>query len=105
MAALESFARQLIAEMPVARLQMQLGGPDTRGFEGLVCGGGCLGGNGALCGFNCEPRADVPDVIDPEGKLGLTAQDLANIRNDLPKLRQAVADQLQTHLQQLRSSY
>jgi len=102
MAALERFASYLVAEMPVDRLQTQLGDAETERFEGLVCGGGCLGGNGALCGGSCGPRAGASDVFDPEGKLGLTAMDLQEIRNSLPKLRKEVLNQLEAHLQQLR---
>lgn len=101
MEAFEKLAKQLIAEMPVAKLQEQLGGGER--FDGLVCGGSCGGPvDGLLCGSGCRPKIGAPDVIDPEGRSGLTASDLAQIRNDLPQLRKAVMDQLRTHIHQLR---
>ena len=100
MEAFGKLAQQLIAEMPVAKLQEQLGG--GKRFDGGLCGGNCGGPiDGMLCGLGCRPKSGAPDVIDPEGRSGLTAQDLAAIRNDMPQLRKAVLDQLRTHLHQI----
>lgn len=100
MKAFGTLAKYLIAEMPVAKLQEQLGGGER--YDGALCGGNCGGPvDGMLCGGGCRPKIGAPDVIDPEGRLGLTAQDLTAIRNDMPQLRKAVLDQLRTHLHQI----
>jgi hypothetical protein len=101
MEAFEKLAKYLVAEMPVAKLQERLGG---KRYDGIVCGGSCGEVDGLFCGGSCRPKSGALDVIDPEGRLGLTAKDFTKIRNDLPKLRQAVLDQLETHLHQLRLS-
>ncbi|NWG26766.1 MAG: hypothetical protein HXY30_20500 [Pseudorhodoplanes sp.] len=101
MEAFGNLAKYLIAEMPVAKLQEQLGGGER--FDGALCGGSCGGPiDGLLCGAGCRPKSGAPDVIDPEGRLGLTAKDLAAIRSDMPQLRKAVLYQLRTHIHQLK---
>ena len=107
MAAFQKLAEHLVAEMPVTKLQEVLASqsrihPDT----GMVCGGGCgpTGGSntGGLCGLSCKPQVRAQYVIDPTGHLGLTTKDITEIHNNLPKLRQAVVQQVEAHLSQLR---
>jgi len=99
-------ADHLVTELPITRLRSVLDtepGPTER--NGLVCGGGCGGapdGTGVLCGIRCRPRIGAPGVIDLEGRTGLTADDVTDIRADFPKLRKAVLDRLEIHLNQLR---
>lgn len=107
MSALEKLATHLVAEVPVARLQEIFvhelkDGPASRG---MICGGGCSPTDGAvngfLCGFNCG-AAPRPRMIDPEGVLGLTSEEVSNLRSDIPSLRHAVAYQIELHLKNLR---
>lgn len=103
---MSTFARladHLVAEVPIGRLQRLFGDIPVAGTGGgNVCGLGCNPGTGALCGFSCRPPAAARDVIDPDGRLGLTAKDLDDIRRDLPKLRLAVVDQVESHLGHIR---
>jgi len=106
----QKLAKHLVTEIPVAQLQVILRRPPREDslppYSGTLCGGGCgarPGLNGTLCGLGCTPKAaSAPGVIDREGRLGLTAKDLTDIRKDFPKLRQAVARQLEAHLGKLR---
>lgn len=106
MNAFEKLADHMLSELPIAQLQEMLDespGPIER--NGAVCGGNCggaPGGTGVLCGLGCRPPAGAPKVLDREGRLGLTADDLNAIRADFPRLRQTVVDQLTAHLNQLR---
>lgn len=105
MPAFQNLATHLVAEIPVARLQLLLKrepGNQLASFEGVLCGGGCSGKDGAFCGSGCRPQQGAPDVIDRDGQLGLTAKDLSDIRNDLPALRRAVVEQVDWHLARLR---
>lgn len=111
MSALDRLATHLVAEVPVATLQELLRRPP---HEIPIAGGGFCGGrcrpdgtgfvNGLLCGFGCRPAliAGAPSVVDPDGTLGLTAEDLTGIRNDLPVLRQAVIYEIEANLKALK---
>src|SRR5262245_5482666 len=108
MPAFEKLADHLVAEVPITKLQSLFGQgltPVAGGSfppGGSICGLGCNPGAGALCGFGCNPPLAAQDVIDPDGHLGITEKDLADIRSDLPKLRQAVISQLEAQLGELR---
>jgi hypothetical protein len=59
-----------------------------------------------VCGLRCNPtlpdeKGRPPYVIDPEGRLGLTDKDIADIRNDMPKLRDALAHEIEASLKRL----
>src|SRR5690606_4873300 len=100
MSAFQELATHLVAEIPIARLQVLLRRPPEPepAFDGLLCGGNCSGKDGAFCGSTCNPQNDAPDMLDREGKLGLSTADLSEIRNDFPRLRQAVVEQVDMHL-------
>jgi hypothetical protein len=104
MAPFQKIAKHLVAEVPVAKLQGLLKDPGSQiaDVSGGVCGGGCDGRNGVFCGFNCRAVASAPGVVDRDGQLKLSVKDLKDVRDDLPKLRQAVARQINTHLGRLR---
>ena len=108
MAALEKLAEAMVAEIPVTKLGMILKekqpvNPD----DGVICGNGCGDGNGYVCGLRCNPtlpdekKGRPPYVIDPKGRLGLTDKDITDIRNNLPKLRDALAHEIEASLRQL----
>jgi len=69
--------------------------------QGLFCGNSCRV-KGAVCGFNCVPLAQATNVIDPEGRLGITEQELADIKQNFPELRRAVAHKVEVELNKLR---
>jgi len=100
----QKLAKHMVVEMPVAKLQaiLKLQPGLVQSSSGGFCGKGCPGVEGKACGLDCRPKASATDVIDREGRLGLTAKDLTAIRKDLPKLRQAVARQVEVHLGRLR---
>ena len=101
MSSFEKLAKFLVAEVPLSKLQ-GIFIPTTASL-GNFCGTGCPGNSGDHCGFKClEARVDAPDVIDREGLLQFTAKDLDEIRNNLPKLRQATAAQVEAQLNRLR---
>lgn len=104
MPALQKLATQLVAEIPVTRLQVLLKRKpgDELQFDGLMCGGNCSGKDGGFCGSGCRPQQSAPDVFDRDGHLGLTAKDLSDIRSDFPALRKAVIEQVDVHLARLR---
>jgi hypothetical protein len=105
MEAFEKLARNLVTEVPVAKLQAILERKNEGVVRtGVVCGGGCptSGHTGALCGWNCKPKFGAPDVIDLQGDSGVTAYDLTEVRADLPKLRRAVVHQLEVYLNQFK---
>ncbi|NWG26767.1 MAG: hypothetical protein HXY30_20505 [Pseudorhodoplanes sp.] len=107
MGAFEKLSRILVTEVPVGKVQTIL---ERRGDgidrSGSLCGGGCNGGdspvNGLLCGLGCRPKFAAADVIDPQGDFGVTPEDLIEVRADLPKLRQAVVQQLEVYLNQFK---
>ena len=100
----QKLAKHLVTEIPVAKLQasLKLQPGLIQASSGGFCGKGCTGVEGKVCGLDCKPKASATDVIDREGRLGLTAKDLTDIRKDFPKLRQAVARQIEVHLNKLR---
>jgi hypothetical protein len=105
MSAFEQLAKQLVAEVPITKLQVMLK-RDSRvqADDGGFCGNGCPGTSGFVCGLRCPLTRDavVVGVIDAEGRLGLTAGDLKEIRDDLPKLRRSVFQQIEANLSLLR---
>lgn len=110
MSALEKVAAGLVAEVPIGALQELLGPKldDVPVTGGILCGGGCASINdalnGVLCGFGCKPVliAGAQGVVDSDGVLALTTEDLNALRNDLPKLRGAVVYQIEKHLNALK---
>lgn len=110
MSAFHTLATHLVAEVPIASLQDRLGEltNDIPMASGGFCGGGCrpFDGpiNGVFCGFSCRPTliAGAQGVVDQDGSLGFTAEDLASVRKDLPKLRQAIIYQIEANLAALR---
>jgi hypothetical protein len=105
----EKLAKCLVDEISVMTLRIDLAKPFSP--SGMVCGGGC-GGNGTLCGSDCHPTTPETGVIDPtsgvfdpDGRLGFTAKDLADIHNDLPKLRSALAKEIEANLSRLRAEH
>lgn len=108
MSLFEVLAQRLVADVPISRLQGLLGRhPDDPTGFGVLCGGGCGSPPGHqvgfACGFGCREAlaANAQDVIDPDGALKLTADDLADVRKDLPKLRNALIYEIETHLREL----
>ena len=102
MAPFQKIAKHLVAEVPVAKLQDIFKPQSGDDHQGRGCGGGCDGRNGLVCGLSCRPKAGVPGVIDRNGQLKLSAKDLKDVRDNLPKLREALARQIEVHLDQLR---
>ena len=105
MSAFDVLSEHLVTEVPIARLQTLLTEIPVAGVGpsgGAVCGLGCRPGAGMLCGFSCRPHLTAKDVTDPDGRLGLTEKDLTDVRTDLPKLRQAIIYQVESHLGALR---
>jgi hypothetical protein len=101
MSAFEKLAQHLVTEVPVTRLQDVIATRAAFGVGG-ICGANCPGA-GDWCGLSCQAaRADAPNVIDRDGLLEFSASDLEDIRNDLPKLRQAIAVQVESQLNLLR---
>lgn len=112
MSALQKVAVSLVAELPIVALRDLLGpkldeAPVTGGF---FCGGGCTPidspANGIICGFGCRPAliAGAQGVIDPDGRLGLSEKDIADIRMELPHLRRSVIYQIESQLAALRQA-
>jgi hypothetical protein len=106
----EKLAKCLVDEISVITLRNDLS-KDPFGVAGFVCGGGC-GGNGSICGSDCHPVTPETGVIDPtsgvfdpDGRLGFTAKDLADIHNDLPKLRSVLATEIEANLSKLRAEH
>lgn len=107
MSAFEKLAGLLIEEVSVSKLQSLFADIPTASIGpqgGAVCGAGCRPGAGMLCGLSCRPAAAAQDVVDSDGRLGLTEKDIADIRMDLPKLRQAVVYQVESQLSALRQA-
>lgn len=110
MSVFNRLATHLVAEVPVTTLQAILERPDDEALpaSGILCGGGCRPdpgpAHGLLCGFSCRPTviAGAPGIVDPDGALGVTAEDLENVRKSLPRLRRAVVDQIEANLAALR---
>lgn len=104
MPAIEQLATHLVAEVPVTRLQALLrrNPVDEPMFDGILCGGNCTGKDGAFCGSGCGPHQAAEGIIDRDGRLGLTAKDLSDIRYDIPALRRAVIGQLDVQLARLK---
>ena len=104
MAPFQKIAKHLVAEVPVAKLQGLLKEPSSEiaAVAGGVCGGGCDGHSGSWCGLRCKPVAGAPGVVDRDGQLKLSAKDLQDIRANFPKLREAVARQIEFYLDRLQ---
>lgn len=106
MSAFNELAAELVAEVPITRLQHLFesarDGEDAFTAGGGFCGNNCSGASGSVCGIKCNPPAGAHDVIDREGLLALTEAELKTIRGDLPQLRQAVFNELVPHLDELR---
>lgn len=109
MSPFQALAAQIVAEIPITRLQGLLQAtphePDTFTVGGGFCGNNCVGNVGSVCGIKCNPPAGAPGVIDRDGELAITVSDLKAIRDDLPQLRQAVLDEFTPHLDRLRANY
>src|SRR5262245_36531078 len=105
MPSFQKLAKHLVTEISLTQLQVILRRPPREGpiaVSGFGCGGHCSGEAGAWCGFDCRAAGITPGVIDREGRLRLTAKDVTDIRKNFPKLRQAVARQVEAHLDKLR---
>ena len=101
MSAFETLAKHLVTEVPLTRLQDVITARAPLSLGG-ICGANCPGA-GSWCGFSCqEALAEASNVVDREGLFQLTASDLEEIRNDLPRLRQATAAQVESQLDLLR---
>jgi hypothetical protein len=103
MASHDKLAGVLVSEVPLAALQGVLNqSSEIAASLGGVCGNGCTV-FGSICGLGCTPlRADAPHVIDREGTLGITKEELAEIKQNFPELRQAVARQVEWELNKLK---
>ena len=103
MASHEKLAGFLVSEVPLATLQGVLNQkPVVEASAGGVCGNGCSV-LGMICGFGCTPIVmEAPHLIDREGSLGITKEELAEIQQNFPELRQAVARQVEVELNKLK---
>ena len=95
--------KYLVEEIPVARFRSILADPKGAASSGGDwCGGDCGHTSGNKCGLKCAVPRGAGDVIDPEGRLGITQAELSQIRAKSPSLRQAVVKELQAQIDRLR---
>jgi hypothetical protein len=104
-----ALARLLLEEIPVAHLRRVLDdvsvtAPDSELAKGGWCGVGCNSTQGNKCGLKCAASPGV-DVIDPEGRCGITQAELNTLRADLPALRRAVLLELNANVEKLKSTW
>ena len=102
MSAYEDLARSLLEEIPLSRLRAAFkdAGAAASG-QGTACGLNCHG-QGTVCGMRCTPRAGDPDVFDREGRLKISADEFADIRKNIPRLRQVIASQVDDQMKAFR---
>jgi hypothetical protein len=111
MAKIDTLAKIIIRDVPVGQLQALVSnatvGKNKRPTPGgRFCGLGCSGtGCGSWCGLGCKSAAGAFGVIDPEGKSGLTFDDLRKLTEDMPALRARIAANLGASARKFKTTY
>jgi hypothetical protein len=109
MATADKLAKIIIRDVPVGQLAELVSDKAVSKKPkpgGRFCGAGCSGaGCGSWCGLACESTAGAFGVIDPEGKSGLTLDELKRLTQDMPALRARVVANLDLTARKFKRTY